>query len=119
VRALSRHSLTRPQAFVQHYYAAFDAEATRPGLAALYQPSSMLTFEGSKLQARTSPQGEPSCAHAAAQGGDAIVQKLVGLPFKSCQHKARGEAARWRVRESQCARRSPLSTRSPARAVAS
>lgn len=48
--ASPRHSLTRPQAFVQHYYAAFDAEATRPGLAALYQPSSMLTFEGSKLQ---------------------------------------------------------------------
>lgn len=48
---LTRLSLSL-QAFVQHYYAAFDAEASRPGLAALYQPTSMLTFEGSKLQAR-------------------------------------------------------------------
>ena len=40
------------QAFVAHYYASFDAEATRPTLAALYQPQSMLTFEGVKLQAR-------------------------------------------------------------------
>ena len=40
------------QAFVAHYYQAFDAEATRPSLAALYQPQSMLSFEGSQLMVR-------------------------------------------------------------------
>ena len=35
-----------------HYYQAFDAEATRPSLAALYQPQSMLSFEGSQLMVR-------------------------------------------------------------------
>ena len=40
------------QAFVQHYYASFDAPATRPSLATLYQPQSMLSFEGSKMLVR-------------------------------------------------------------------
>jgi hypothetical protein len=40
------------QAFVQHYYTTFDAPTTRASLASLYQPQSMLTFEGSKLMAR-------------------------------------------------------------------
>jgi hypothetical protein len=43
---------TRTQAFVQHYYTTFDSVATRPSLAALYQPQSMLTFEDTKLMAR-------------------------------------------------------------------
>jgi len=50
-RALSPQ-VSYSQAFVQHYYAAFDAPATRASLATLYQPQSMLTFEGSKLMAR-------------------------------------------------------------------
>jgi len=37
---------------VQHYYTTFDAPTTRASLASLYQPQSMLTFEGSKLMAR-------------------------------------------------------------------
>jgi len=37
---------------VAHYYQAFDAEATRPQLAALYQPQSMLSFEGAQLLVR-------------------------------------------------------------------
>ena len=39
---------------MQHYYNTFDNPATRASLAALYQPQSMLTFEGTKLQARPS-----------------------------------------------------------------
>ena len=48
------HALTllSSQAFVQHYYTTFDAPTTRASLASLYQPQSMLTFEGSKLMAR-------------------------------------------------------------------
>ena len=37
---------------MQHYYTTFDNPATRASLASLYQPQSMLTFEGTKLQAR-------------------------------------------------------------------
>ena len=37
---------------MQHYYTTFDNPATRGSLASLYQPQSMLTFEGSKLLAR-------------------------------------------------------------------
>jgi Nuclear transport factor 2 (NTF2) domain len=48
--ALSAH--VSQQAFVAHYYQAFDAEATRPQLAALYQPQSMLSFEGAQLLVR-------------------------------------------------------------------
>ena len=44
------------RAFTTHYYNCFDAEATRPTLATLYQPGSMLTFEGAKLQARRKVQ---------------------------------------------------------------
>ena len=119
------------QAFVAHYYQAFDAEATRPSLAALYQPQSMLSFEGSQLMVRRAGRAgrhselrwrragrAPSRQVAAcsanrlalspfslgrrelqqltrlawgvrAQGGDAIMQKLCSLQFKSCQHKAR------------------------------
>jgi hypothetical protein len=119
------------QAFVAHYYQAFDAEATRPSLAALYQPQSMLSFEGSQLMVRyharvplvTTPSAHVQAAQlargwrkaqstrhflllvqgrqvqqpltqffswgASAQGGEAIMQKLCSLQFKSCQHKAR------------------------------
>ncbi|KAH7670255.1 Nuclear transport factor 2 domain-containing protein [Dioscorea alata] len=53
--------------FVDFYYQTFDTN--RPGLALLYQDSSMLTFEGSKIQ-----------------GAAAIAAKLTGLPFQQCHH---------------------------------
>ena len=55
------------KAFVEHYYSTFDAN--RANLANLYQESSMLTFEGQKIQ------GSPN-----------IVAKLTSLPFQQCQH---------------------------------
>ncbi|KAK6922423.1 Nuclear transport factor 2 domain [Dillenia turbinata] len=54
-------------AFVEHYYRTFDAN--RAGLANLYQDTSMLTFEGQKIQ------GSPN-----------IVAKLTSLPFQQCHH---------------------------------
>ena len=56
------------KAFVEHYYRTFDAN--RGGLGNLYQDNSMLTFEGAKIQ-----------------GSNAIVEKLVSLPFQQCLHK--------------------------------
>ncbi|KAL2903700.1 Nuclear transport factor 2B [Bienertia sinuspersici] len=53
--------------FVEHYYTTFDAN--RPGLANLYQDTSMLTFEGQKIQ-----------------GVQNITAKLTSLPFQQCQH---------------------------------
>ncbi|WFD29829.1 Nuclear transport factor 2 [Malassezia sp. CBS 17886] len=53
------------QQFTEFYYTTFDSN--RPQLAPLY---SMLTFEGTQIQ-----------------GADAIVQKLVSLPFVKVQHK--------------------------------
>lgn len=55
------------KAFVDHYYHLFDND--RPSLALLYQPTSMLTFEGQKIQ-----------------GTDNIIAKLVQLPFQQCHH---------------------------------
>ncbi|GMN49263.1 hypothetical protein TIFTF001_018430 [Ficus carica] len=55
------------KAFVEHYYSTFDAN--RAGLANLYQDSSMLTFEGQKIQ-----------------GSQNIVAKLTSLPFQQCKH---------------------------------
>ncbi|KAM2535166.1 hypothetical protein PS2_021146 [Malus domestica] len=55
------------KAFVEHYYTLFDAN--RAALANLYQESSMLTFEGQKIQ-----------------GSQSIVAKLTSLPFQQCQH---------------------------------
>ncbi|XP_010540411.1 PREDICTED: nuclear transport factor 2 [Tarenaya hassleriana] len=55
------------KAFVEHYYSTFDTN--RGGLANLYQDSSMLTFEGQKIQ-----------------GVQSIVSKLTSLPFQQCQH---------------------------------
>ena len=57
------------QAFVEHYYKTFDAPGGRAQLGALYQDSSMLTWEGQKMQ-----------------GTQNIVQKLSSLPFQSCTH---------------------------------
>ncbi|KAF3937380.1 hypothetical protein ABW19_dt0205809 [Dactylella cylindrospora] len=54
--------------FVPFYYQTFDAD--RNGLASLYRPTSLLTFEGN-----------PS------QGAQAIVEKLASLPFQKIQHK--------------------------------
>ncbi|KAD3641161.1 hypothetical protein E3N88_30385 [Mikania micrantha] len=55
------------KAFVEHYYSTFDTN--RAGLANLYQDSSMLTFEGQKIQ-----------------GSQNIVSKLTSLPFHQCKH---------------------------------
>ncbi|XP_074303325.1 nuclear transport factor 2B-like [Silene latifolia] len=55
------------KAFVGHYYSTFDSN--RPALANLYQDSSMLTFEGQKIQ-----------------GTQNITAKLTSLPFQQCQH---------------------------------
>ncbi|OMO76715.1 Nuclear transport factor 2 [Corchorus capsularis] len=55
------------KAFVDHYYHLFDND--RPSLSSLYQPSSMLTFEGQKIQ-----------------GVDEIAAKLNQLPFDQCRH---------------------------------
>mmetsp|Transcript_12327 Transcript_12327/g.23373 ORF Transcript_12327/g.23373 Transcript_12327/m.23373 type:complete len:124 (-) Transcript_12327:22-393(-) len=55
------------KAFVAHYYNVFDTN--RQGLAALFQPTSMMTFEGEKFQ-----------------GPEAIVGKLMKLQFAQCRH---------------------------------
>ncbi|KAJ9562582.1 hypothetical protein OSB04_007742 [Centaurea solstitialis] len=55
------------KAFVEHYYSTFDTN--RGGLANLYQETSMLTFEGQKIQ-----------------GSQNIVNKLTSLPFQQCKH---------------------------------
>ncbi|KAK8664854.1 hypothetical protein V6N13_084627 [Hibiscus sabdariffa] len=55
------------KAFVDHYYHLFDTD--RPALSSLYQPTSMLTFEGQKIQ-----------------GVDDITSKLNQLPFDRCRH---------------------------------
>mmetsp|Transcript_6051 Transcript_6051/g.10412 ORF Transcript_6051/g.10412 Transcript_6051/m.10412 type:complete len:126 (+) Transcript_6051:61-438(+) len=55
-------------AFVNHYYRLFDAD--RNQLLPLYQPNSMLTFEGEQFM-----------------GTQAIGQKLTTLPFTKVQHQ--------------------------------
>nr|XP_043611299.1 nuclear transport factor 2B-like [Erigeron canadensis] len=55
------------RAFVEHYYHLFDSD--RASLASLYHQSSMLTFEGQKLQ-----------------GVDDICSKLNNLPLEKCHH---------------------------------
>lgn len=55
------------KAFVDHYYHLFDHD--RFSLAPLYQPSSMLTFEGEKIL-----------------GVEDISSKLNNLPFDKCKH---------------------------------
>ncbi|CAK7351017.1 unnamed protein product [Dovyalis caffra] len=55
------------KAFVDHYYNLFDND--RSSLASLYQPTSMLTFEGQKTFGVT----DISC-------------KLNNLPFEKCKH---------------------------------
>lgn len=55
------------RAFVDHYYNLFDKD--RASLASLYQPISMLTFEGQKFE-----------------GVDDISSKLYQLPFDECRH---------------------------------
>ncbi|KAF8894709.1 nuclear transport factor 2 [Infundibulicybe gibba] len=54
--------------FTEFYYSTFDTN--RSALASLYRPQSMLTWEGSPLL-----------------GGDAIIEKITSLPFKTVQHK--------------------------------
>ncbi|XP_030533308.1 nuclear transport factor 2B isoform X3 [Rhodamnia argentea] len=55
------------RAFVDHYYHLFDKD--RASLSSLYQPTSMLTFEGQRVV-----------------GAHAIAEKLSQLPFDQCQH---------------------------------
>ncbi|SCZ96610.1 BZ3500_MvSof-1268-A1-R1_Chr4-4g07476 [Microbotryum saponariae] len=54
--------------FTDFYYQTFDSN--RSGLAPLYRDHSMLSFEG-----------QPT------SGATAIVEKLVGLPFQTVQHR--------------------------------
>ncbi|XP_058092750.1 nuclear transport factor 2B [Magnolia sinica] len=55
------------KAFVEHYYNIFDTN--RSFLSSLYQPSSILTFEGQNIH-----------------GVDEIARKLTQLPFDQCKH---------------------------------
>ncbi|GMY36950.1 nuclear transport factor 2B [Fagus crenata] len=55
------------RAFVDHYYHLFDNDRT--SLCSLYQPTSMLTFEGQKIV-----------------GVDDISSKLSQLPFDQSKH---------------------------------
>ena len=55
------------RAFVDHYYHLFDND--RAALSSLYQPTSMLTFEGQKIV-----------------GVDDISSKLHQLPFDQSKH---------------------------------
>ncbi|XP_062208623.1 nuclear transport factor 2B-like [Phragmites australis] len=55
------------RAFVEYYYHTFDTN--RAALAALYGPTSMLSFEG----------------HGVA-GAEEIGRKLAQLPFEQCRH---------------------------------
>ncbi|RBR15399.1 uncharacterized protein FIESC28_07334 [Fusarium coffeatum] len=54
--------------FVEFYYNTFDSD--RNGLAALYRPNSMLTFES-----------------ASVLGAQAITEKLASLPFQKVKHQ--------------------------------
>ncbi|KAH7856844.1 hypothetical protein Vadar_006123 [Vaccinium darrowii] len=56
------------RAFVDHYYNLFDND--RPSLSSLYQPSSILTFEGQMVH-----------------GVEDIAFKLNQLPFGQCLHE--------------------------------
>ncbi|XP_031286722.1 nuclear transport factor 2B-like [Pistacia vera] len=58
---------TLGKSFVDHYHHLFDSD--RPSLSSLYQPTSMLTFEGQKIF-----------------GVDDISTKLNQLPFDQCRH---------------------------------
>ncbi|KAI9850287.1 MAG: Nuclear transport factor 2 [Thelocarpon superellum] len=53
--------------FAHHYYTTFDSN--RAALATLYRPHSMLTYSGQEFQ-----------------GGPAIAEKLVSLPFEQVVH---------------------------------
>ena len=72
------------QAFVQHYYTTFDNPATRASLASLYQPQSMLTFEGSKLQARAAAPRLVSRRVAHAAQAPARAACRAGKLFDAC-----------------------------------
>lgn len=55
------------KAFVDHYYNMFDN--SRPNLPALYDSSSVMSFEGQKIE-----------------GAHNISLKLANLPFHQCKH---------------------------------
>ncbi|KAK7449832.1 Nuclear transport factor 2 [Stygiomarasmius scandens] len=54
--------------FVNYYYSTFDSD--RSQLGPLYRTESMLTWEGAPIQ-----------------GVNAVLEKLVGLPFQKVVHK--------------------------------
>ncbi|KAL9236636.1 hypothetical protein vseg_011280 [Gypsophila vaccaria] len=55
------------KAFVDHYYHLFDTE--RPSLRTLYEPTSLLSFEGQEFR-----------------GVEEISTKISSLPFDQCRH---------------------------------
>lgn len=55
------------KAFVEHYYQLFDNE--RASISSLYQPDSMLSFEGQQIL-----------------GVEDICSRLMQLPFQRCRH---------------------------------
>ncbi len=92
---------------MQHYYTTFDAVATRPQLAALYQPQSMLTFEGTKLQARRRETGRVRESAAGHERGAACDAARGGGRGKGAQRTARGLSRRRRARKRTRPPRSP------------
>ncbi|KAL8112863.1 hypothetical protein AgCh_020245 [Apium graveolens] len=64
---MEEHVETVGKAFVDHYYHLFDND--RPSLSSLYQPMSMLSFEGQRLE-----------------GIDNICNKINQLPIGQCRH---------------------------------
>eukprot|EP00461_Guttulinopsis_vulgaris_P002920 UN02921 len=65
------------QSFVQHYYHIMDGGKDKyPQLAGLYRDSSMLTWETNNVQ-----------------GAQAIVQKLLEMPFNTVQHRVTSVSA--------------------------
>ncbi|KAI1069754.1 hypothetical protein LB507_008272 [Fusarium sp. FIESC RH6] len=64
----TRQLTQQTEQFVEFYYNTFDSD--RNGLAALYRPSSMLTFES-----------------ASVLGAQAITEKLASLPFQKVKHQ--------------------------------
>eukprot|EP01092_Planopodium_desertum_P011983 TRINITY_DN557_c0_g1_i2.p1 TRINITY_DN557_c0_g1~~TRINITY_DN557_c0_g1_i2.p1 ORF type:complete len:136 (+),score=32.91 TRINITY_DN557_c0_g1_i2:437-844(+) len=67
----TQHNMAGPdsiaEAFLKHFYNTFDTN--RAGLGALYQKTSMMTYEGDKKQ-----------------GNEAIAAKYASLPFKTIKH---------------------------------
>ncbi|KAI3520670.1 hypothetical protein L1887_10120 [Cichorium endivia] len=73
------------KAFVEHYYSTFDTN--RAGLANLYQESSMLTFEGQKIQgSQNIPSGPASGMHVFVSGNLQLAGEQHALKFSQMFH---------------------------------